>query len=116
LLMLPIDSTSASKINDQQSPIRNLEHRFSNILINRVRVASSRTSIRIFSERCSRLRIGDCRSLNRRHPGSCDYSQCGSAEAAGAVPGLGSAGLSARVFKDRKPCPSCSAVAHSRNR
>jgi hypothetical protein len=56
----PDDSTSASKISDQHSPIRNREHRFSNILINRVRVASSRTSIRIFSERCSRLRIGDC--------------------------------------------------------
>jgi hypothetical protein len=42
----PDDSTSASKISDQQSPIRNLEHRFSNILINRERVVASKTSIK----------------------------------------------------------------------
>jgi hypothetical protein len=36
----PDDSTSASKISDQHSPIRNLEHRSENILIDVLEAAT----------------------------------------------------------------------------
>jgi hypothetical protein len=56
----PDDSTSASKISDQQSPIRNLEHRSENILIDVLEATTRSRLIRIFEKRCSRLRIGEC--------------------------------------------------------